>query len=173
MLELVHLCMKHNVPWYIENPPDSGLFDARPIRDLMHSEGISISRCDYCPFGTEYLKPTTILHWGNDHFASGAKTCKFGASINWICSTSGKRHVQLKGLDEHGKFRTAGASAYPKRLCDYWSKLIVDGFFNGDLCHAPPSDFGAPPPAGGGPCHECNLTPGGLVCLHRMCALLC
>ena len=77
---------------------------------------------DYCQFGEDWKKSTTILVFNNKKFHQGkCVKCKVtyrdGESI---CSKTGKPHVLLsgsKGDKDKGQYKTNAACPYPLLFC--------------------------------------------------------
>ncbi len=94
---------------------------------------------DYCKFGTDWKKSTTILSVGNKRFHIGKMMkCK----VSWqgkdsICSTTGKPHVTLSGFingADKGQYKTNKVCPYPFGFCTYVSELIAQPL---SLIHIP------------------------------------
>ena len=124
MCGLCRLCNSLDIAYYIENPRTSRLWLLPPILHLSNLRDTQIAQFDFCQFGTPWRKATSVLVYGNPNLAQQQRVCHF--LIGYFCSGSGKRHVQLTGVDEHGQHLTHVAEPYPARLCKHWSSLIKD-----------------------------------------------
>ena len=60
-LEIIHLCLKHGVVGYLENPRSSWLFKTKGFIRLVQSKQAHLVDGDMCQYGTAYKKPTRIL----------------------------------------------------------------------------------------------------------------
>ena len=121
MHELMKLCVSHNVPFYLENPKSSKLWMHPIIRKWVQHKSAHLIEFDYCQFGTEWKKATTILSVGNRNFHTGKSLrCK----VTWrdkisIYSKTGKPHTTLVGFvddKEKGQYKTNKACPYPEEL---------------------------------------------------------
>ncbi len=116
----------------MENPRRSRLWMVPQIAALAQLSEAKFCQFNYCQFGTDYQKETIILAWNNPLFYENRMTCtskwigKFPKRCKSPCSKTGKHHVVLKGVDENQqKYKTATACEYPRELCEYWAKLII------------------------------------------------
>ena len=87
-LRLCRHCLRIGVPFYLENPLASRLWDFRGIKALAASPFVTASRYDFCQFGTPWRKATKLLCFDNPHIERGARQCKFDRAH--ICSATGK-----------------------------------------------------------------------------------
>ena len=131
MHELMKLCVSHNVPFYLENPKSSKLWMHPIIRKWVQHKSAHLIEFDYCQFGTEWKKATTILSVGNRNFHTGKSLrCK----VTWrdktsICPKTGKPHTTLAGFvdnKEKGQYKTNKACPYPEEFCEYVAPLIAN-----------------------------------------------
>ena len=129
MHELMKLCESRGVPLYIENPQSSKLWMHPIIKKRVRHKSSHLFAFDYCQYGTEWKKPTSILSFGNTNFHTGKSVrCKTA----WregvcYCSKSGKPHVTLSGFVHgvtQGQYRINKACPYPPVFCDYVSEPI-------------------------------------------------
>ena len=123
MHELMKHCEHCLVPFYLENPQRSKLWHHPIIRKWKHHKASQLVEFDYCQFGTDWKKTTTILSVGNLKFNVGKLVkCKLvwhdGCSI---CSRTGKPHEVLSGFVKgapKGQYKTNRACPYPEAFCD-------------------------------------------------------
>ena len=129
MNELMKLCEVSNVPFYLENPQSSKLWMHPIIKKWVRHKSSHLVTFEYCQYGTEWKKPTSILSFGNSDFHTGKSVrCK----TTWcdgksICSKSGKPHTTLSGFingASKGQYRTNAACPYPSEFCEFVSDLI-------------------------------------------------
>ena len=122
ILRLCRHCLRIGVPFYLENPLNSRLWDFRSIKALAASPFVTASRYDFCQFGTPWRKATKLLCFDNPHIERGAKQCKFDRAH--ICSATGKKHVVLSGVSAHYRHLTSRAASYPREFCHVIAKAI-------------------------------------------------
>ena len=81
----------------------------------------TIIHLDYCQFGEEWQKPTTLLgmHW---NMAPLAKRCSNGGRL---CSATQRPHVRLTGVDSSGIFMTLRAQPYPWAFAHAVASLVA------------------------------------------------
>ena len=121
-LRLCRHCLRIGVPFYLENPLASRLWDFRGIKALAASPFVTASRYDFCQFGTPWRKATKLLCFDNPHIERGARQCKFDRAH--ICSATGKKHVVLSGVSAHFRHLTSRAVSYPRKFCNAIAKAI-------------------------------------------------
>ena len=108
-LGLIKLCLSLGIPGYLENPASSRVFKMKGCVGLVKSARAQLVRADMCQYGVAYKKPTLLLVWGVPPGAVTMKVCK---PVHGRCSCTGKKHIQLSGI-EKGKFITSAAQVYP------------------------------------------------------------
>ena len=116
--ELMEHCQSQDVPFYLENPASSKLWGHPIIRKWIQHDSSHKVEVDYCQFGTDWKKATSILSVGNKKFHTGkAVKCK----LTWqgkvsICSQTVKTHQTLSGFVDNAeecKCKTNVACPYP------------------------------------------------------------
>ncbi len=146
--KLCELCTQIGVPWVIENPRSSLIWQMPSLKKLATKSKAEFSRYDSCQFGTDWQKPTVLMVYGNPLLKINQVRCdptKTGDPDGpSICSKTQKQHTLLKGTitmttrsaqplrkpDKSGKvkevkqFLTNAAEPYPKKICDHWSACI-------------------------------------------------
>lgn len=91
------------------------------MRKFMSSFSPMVAHLDYCQYGEDWKKPTTIL--GNFWPLTGlALRCN---SSNNICSSTKKPHIRLTGVDHNGVFLTLKAQPYPRAFCQQVANLLT------------------------------------------------
>ncbi len=111
--ELVQLCIDCGVDWCIENPASSRVWLTRPILKLLPM--CEFVTFDFCQYGEPWRKRTSIAT-SLPCLAAISKLCSSSAHYP-CCSRTGKRHLQLSGVDPATKqFRTLLACPYPRPL---------------------------------------------------------
>ena len=73
MHELMRLCEKHDVPFYLENPQRSKLWCHPLIIKWVRHKRTHKVEFDYCQFGTQWKKATTVLAFNNSKFNNGVQ----------------------------------------------------------------------------------------------------
>ena len=71
MHELMKICENSGVPWYLENPQRSKLWMHPIIRKWVRHPETQKVEYDYCQFGEDWKKSTTILVFNNKKFHQG------------------------------------------------------------------------------------------------------
>ena len=113
LMRMLHLCILHSVPFVVENPLTSMLWDMPPIIQLRDEFHLQIIHLDYCAYGECWKKPTTLMSHGID-LAPLAKRC---STTSKICSFTNRQHLALRGVNADGIFWTLVAQPYPPSLC--------------------------------------------------------
>ena len=100
MNELMKYCESNGVPFYLENPQRSKLWMHPIVKKWINHPSSHKIEFDYCQFGTDWKKPTTILSVGNKLFHTGKSIrCKVAWQNKvFICSKIGKPHTTLSGF---------------------------------------------------------------------------
>jgi hypothetical protein len=104
MNELMKLGENCKVPFYLENPQSSRLWMHPVIRKWLLNKSSHRVEFDYCQFGTQWEKSTSILSVGNKRLHTDKRMkCK----VTWrdkdpICSKTGKPHETLSGFINGG-----------------------------------------------------------------------
>ena len=129
VLMLCRLCIRLQVPFILENPFTSMLWDLPEIRELEATTGVYAQVADLCSFGTPWKKPTRFLIFGIDYSDSESLTLRC-AGRGGMCSTSSKRHFLLEGPGPDGKPRTRTAQEYPRRLCNTLAWTLLAPYRN-------------------------------------------
>ena len=118
---LIHEAQVKGIPWILENPNSSRAWLTPSLQQVIGQKFVETCVLDFCQFGTPWKKPTALLHERID-LSRVARTCKHA---QYKCSRSGKAHVQLLGVDNHGIFMTLRAQPYPYELCEVLAQLIA------------------------------------------------
>ena len=130
MHELMRLCERQKVPFYLENPQRSKLWMHPLIKKWIRHNDTQLVNFDYCQFGTSWKKSTTVLAYGNKKFNNGIKMqCR----ETWrgkqsICSRTGEAHELLAGFIKgrsKGQYKTNKACPYPYKFCEHVAPIIV------------------------------------------------
>ena len=109
---IIQFCMRHNIPWALENPWTSRAWLTSQLRQLQ-SHAV-LRRVDFCQYGTPWRKATGIMAWPATWLASLMCECHANKGR---CSKSGRKHIILQGTDSTGTFLTMRAQPYPYKLC--------------------------------------------------------
>ena len=118
---LLLLCRRLGVPAAIENPATSFIWQHPAFVSAAAAPGVRKVTLDFCRFGAPWRKRTTLMFVHMDLNAVGLRCCGRG-----VCDVTGRPHTQLMGKDQHGRFRTAVAEAYPPRLATAIAEVIGD-----------------------------------------------
>jgi hypothetical protein len=124
MHELMKHGENHRVPFYFENPRSSNVWMHPIIKQWVQHKFSHTVEFDYCQFGTDWRKPTTILSVGNEAFHIGklVKCRQTWHGKDSICSKTDKPHTTLSGFlggADKGQYLTNRACPYPKDFCTY------------------------------------------------------
>ncbi len=63
--KLCELCTEIGVPWVIENPRSSLIWQMPTMKKLAAKSKAEFCRYDYCQFGSDWQKPTVLMAWGD------------------------------------------------------------------------------------------------------------
>ena len=99
--KLCELCTVIGVPWVIENPRSSLIWQMPNLNKLVTKTKAEFCRYDYCQFGTEWQKPTVLMTCGNPLLKTNQVRCDpqktSGLDGPSICSKTKKPHVSRTG----------------------------------------------------------------------------
>jgi hypothetical protein len=112
-MRLIRECMKHNVPWILENPKTSRVWLNSQISHLVQ-KGARFAEAHYCQYKQPWKKATYFLSWRLPSLPTTLKLCQPSMGR---CSATGRKHVILQGTDSNGAFLTLRAQPYPMQLC--------------------------------------------------------
>ena len=113
-MRIIREAMRLQIPWVIENPKTSRLWLVHQVQRLLRA-GAEFCEVHFCQFGEPWRKATYLLFWGLPSFMNLSKICQ--GVPRGFCSRTGKRHIQLSGVDDKGRWLTRLAQPYPWRLC--------------------------------------------------------
>ena len=120
-LKLLQLCEEHKVPFVLENPLTSYVWDLPPLFSFKQHTGALYCDLDFCMYGEVWKKPTRLLYKGIDLTSLHIK-CN---GIYNICSRSNRPHFALSGRDAAGVFWTLRAQPYPWSLASKFASLVA------------------------------------------------
>ena len=111
--ELIESARAAGVHFAVENPESSWLWLTTPFKKIAADSHEVVF--DFCQYGDPWRKRTKLL---TSLAALEALACRCTSSAaHPLCSRSGKRHIQLSGVDPTSKqFWTLLACPYPKLL---------------------------------------------------------
>ena len=155
-------CILNAVPFAIENPEKSLMWEAVQVRHVAALSNVKRTRYDFCQFGEAYHKATRILSWGYQAIGERARTC---SGRGGLCSRTGAAHELLTGVvecppefehllgsprpDEEGKprmiWKTKLAEPYPHEFCDEMASQMIAHPKVGRV-GLTPEQMGVPPP---------------------------
>ena len=90
-------CILNKVPFAIENPLKSLIWQTQQFLHLANLPGVECTRMDFCMYGEPYHKATRILSWRLGSIGAKAKTCK---GRGGLCCRTGLKHELLTGVVE-------------------------------------------------------------------------
>ena len=115
---VIRECLKHGVAFTLENPLSSRLWEFKPIQDILSHKNVFMVVFDHCCYGMPYKKSIGLMTNTPQFKTLGLRCC------------GGHKHIQLKGTEtvtHNGatttRNRTAGAGAYPIKLCRLWAQI--------------------------------------------------
>lgn len=112
--ELVQRCLQLQIPFWVENPWLSFLWDQPEWQALLQRDDVSFFLADYCRFGTPWRKRTRFL----------TNTEARGQQLLCQCQAP---HLHLKGYSaEHKTVWTKVAEAYPTSLCRLLALAVAE-----------------------------------------------
>eukprot|EP00959_Pyramimonas_sp_CCMP1952_P146133 3059714-Pyramimonas_sp.AAC.1 len=112
----------HKVPFCIENPYLSFIWEAPQMLHLRRRHTTREIRIDFCQWGVPWMKPTRLVcsYLPVESLGRRRKVCR------GRCSRTNKPHVSLTGKNSNGIFKTRVAEEYPK--C--FSRALANAFAN-------------------------------------------
>ena len=126
-ISAIHLCMRLNVAWSLENPATSDMGIMKSVMKLMRHPSVTESIIEFCMLQQEpWRKSTRFLSCGLCLPELDCYRCLGGK--RGTCKRTGEPHVVLMGKDEvSGRFLTQIVEPYPFKLC----KILALGYVNG------------------------------------------
>ncbi len=118
--EVIRWCQKLQIPFSLENPRYSKLFQFEPLLRALHSGDCFYVDLDMCQYGEAYRKSTRFAtSFGG--LKGLARRCNHSRHDVWL-----KGQVQVQIGSEKPKYvnRTALAGAYPQEICKCFAKLL-------------------------------------------------
>ena len=121
---IVRTCLLLKIPCCIENPDTSMAWLAPPLAALVRKG--SVSRTDYCQYGTPWRKRTRVVAWNVCSSSLPSQKC----SGRGTCSRSGIPHIVFKGTHPiHNIAWTKYAEPYPPKWVRAWWTCIDAAVF--------------------------------------------
>lgn len=117
---ILRLCVLHRVPFVLENPLTSMVWELPPLLALKKSSEAKYCDLDFCQYGERWRKPTRLMYYGID-ISSLSRVC----TGHLVCSRSHRQHIALKGRDATGMFLTLRAQPYPFELCKCFASVAA------------------------------------------------
>lgn len=108
-VRILAACQKSQVPWTLENPMTSRVWETKCIQRL--AKHAVCHKADFCQYGCPWQKATYFLASKGLHL--NLKNC----SGRGVCSRTQKPHTLLQGTNSAGTFTTKVAEPYPFSLC--------------------------------------------------------
>lgn len=119
-LRLLELCEQLRIPYALENPYSSYAWHMPPLKKFIRRHIPYVETLDYCQYGEDWLKPTTIM--GN--FWNVPAISRRCTGTRSMCSTTCRPHVPLSGRAANGLFRTLLAQPYPWALAELVARTV-------------------------------------------------
>ena len=120
-LRFLEICQQLRTPYALENPRTSYAWSMPSMKRFIASHQPSLCFLDFCQYGEEWRKPTTIMgNFWPVHQIS--RTCE---PHHGLCSQTNRPHFALAGTDEHNVFWTLRAQPYPRALCDAVASVVA------------------------------------------------
>ena len=124
LLALLKVLIKSGVPWAIENPATSNLWNLPFLVKLAKSSAVQAIVIDQCAFGRPWRK-TTKLMFGKCLHDDISSLAQFVCTGRKVCSHSKLPHVQLTGSNQQGVAMTAVAQEFPTRMSSKLSHILL------------------------------------------------
>ena len=112
----MRLCLKYDVPFILENPQTSFLWDLPELQALVNRSDCYVRVLDFCQFGTKWKKPTRFL-FGGIPWSDSEPLQRRCEARGGRCSRTGQKHLILEGPGPDGRPWTRTAQPYPLELC--------------------------------------------------------
>ena len=119
---MLELAVERNIPFVLENPLTSRMWLMPSLSRFISKSGARFSQVDYCQYGTDWRKPTGLLHWHSRNLEQILKVCQ---PHRGVCSCSNRQHVRLVGRDATGTFWTLRAQPYPITFCKDIARHVI------------------------------------------------
>lgn len=116
---------KHRVPWILENPASSRMWDIMELCRIAEGGHVREVTADFCRFSTLWRKSTPFLLGNLDGISSGRLDQSCGGTRS-TCGVTGKPHFQLSGTNKKGIPWTRVAQPYPKELCRSLAFMLTE-----------------------------------------------
>lgn len=113
-LRLLHACELARVPYALENPASSFIWDMPGMKTFLSKFSVTQVFLDYCQYGEPWKKPTSVI--GN--FWDLRPLQRRCTTVNRVCSRTQRPHTPLSGRDSSGCFWTLRAQPYPRSFCE-------------------------------------------------------
>ena len=119
VIRVFRLAARRGIPVVIENPANSRLGLAPPVRTLIHN--FKSATFTHCMYGSQFKKATKLLY-ANIDLSPLSRHCR-----GRVCQVTQRPHVALSGKVE-GIWCTAKASAYPWEFCRAFCRVLLSNF---------------------------------------------
>lgn len=120
-MRLIRCCELYSVPYALENPRTSMVWEMPQLHDVPHTFGAKFVHFDFCQYGELWQKPTTVMYNHID-FSSLQKVCN---PCRGFCSRTQRKHIRLAGVDQQNVFWTLRAQPYPWQLAAAVGSLVA------------------------------------------------
>eukprot|EP00435_Cladocopium_sp_Y103_P009898 s3109_g2.t1 len=118
--KVIAMCHKHRIPFALENPGSSKLFQFEPVLRALQGGRHWYVNFDMCQYGEPWKKNTTIVT-SHEPLCELERKCNHGKHAVWL-----KGQVQVKKPDGTARYvnRTALAGAYPAKLVEAYAGIL-------------------------------------------------
>ncbi len=121
---IIRCAVACRVPVFLENPNNSMIWQAPPIKRLIHLRSSKCYITDFCQHGARWRKRTKVFGWFSQESPQLQKVC---AGHGGRCSKSGKFHIVLSGSDPVSKqLWTHLAQPYPAKFAEAAAAAMID-----------------------------------------------
>ena len=90
-------CVRNKVPFGLENPYNSLMWNVAELQHLARLPGVRPTRFDFCMFGEPYHKKTKVLSYGFKDISMASKVCH---GRGGKCEHTGEPRELFTGLVE-------------------------------------------------------------------------
>ena len=121
-IRLIRLCDAFEIPYVLENPSSSRAWTMPPMQNMIQQYRPQFVNLDYCQYGEQWKKPTTLIFKFLDLQPLAVKC----TGVNGYCSKSKRPHIPLTGRDTDGIFWTLKAQPYPLTFSSAVAHIVAN-----------------------------------------------
>ena len=123
-LNLAKICLRCGVPFALENPATSIVWQTPEVKWLLARPGVEYVTVDFCFWKTPWRKRTGII-FGNCDSADLLSLSRCKCSGVGVRLFTKKKHIQLTGSDNHGVPLTKRAEPYPPGFASRLAHILL------------------------------------------------